>query len=306
MNQRIAELRKRIEETDEDQGGRKIFAAELRDAVVELALAWQASGQSRLALARRLGMNPGTLAWWMHRKAPAPSPDSLVRPVQVVEDEPPPRASGGGARCVRLPSGVCIEGLTMDEVLAVVRTLSWDGLNRWGGCRALRERWQAHIDSTLMRPVLLIDEAQEMQPAVLNELRLLASTRFDSCVILTVVLAGDERLLHKLQREELLPLASRIRVRLHLGPVSSEELTRCLLHRLKAAGAPQLMTSQLVATLCDHALGNYRTLLHMASELLAAAAQREAARLDEKLYLEVFASPDRRKPTRHAPARARR
>jgi general secretion pathway protein A len=178
--------------------------------------------------------------------------------------------------------------------------------NRWGGCRALRERWQAHIDSTLMRPVLLIDEAQEMQPAVLNELRLLASTRFDSCVILTVVLAGDERLLHKLQREELLPLASRIRVRLHLGPVSSEELTRCLLHRLKAAGAPQLMTSQLVATLCDHALGNYRTLLHMASELLAAAAQREAARLDEKLYLEVFASPDRRKPTRHAPARARR
>jgi general secretion pathway protein A len=178
--------------------------------------------------------------------------------------------------------------------------------NRWGGCRALRERWQAHIDSTLMRPVLIIDEAQEMQPAVLNELRLLASTRFDSRVILSVLLAGDARLLHKLQREELLPLASRIRVRLHLGPASGEELARCLLHRMKAAGNPQLMTTQLVATLCDHALGNYRTLLHMASELLAAAAQREAPRIDEKLYLEVFSSPDHRKPTRHAPARARR
>ncbi len=178
--------------------------------------------------------------------------------------------------------------------------------NRWGGCRALRERWQAHIDSTLTRPVLFIDEAQEMQPAVLNELRLLASTRFDSHTILSVLLAGDARLLHKLQREELLPLASRIRVRLHLGPASSEELARCLLHRMKAAGNPQLMTPQLVSTLCDHALGNYRTLLHMASELLAAAAQREAPRIDEKLYLEVFANPDHRKPTRPSPARARR
>ena len=55
----------------------------------------------------------------------------------------------------------------------------------------------------------------------------------------------------------------------------------------------------------EHALGNYRTLLHMASELLAAAAQREAPRIDEKLYLEVFTSPDTRKPTRHAPARTR-
>jgi hypothetical protein len=59
--------------------------------------------------------------------------------------------------------------------------------NRWGGARALRERWHAHIDSTLMRPVLLIIEAQEMSPAVLSELRLLASTRFHSRIILSVV-----------------------------------------------------------------------------------------------------------------------
>ena len=50
--------------------------------------------------------------------------------------------------------------------------------NRWGGFKALRERWSAHIESTLVRPVLLVDEAQEMPPAVLSELRLLTSTRF--------------------------------------------------------------------------------------------------------------------------------
>ena len=80
--------------------------------------------------------------------------------------------------------------------------------NRWGGFKALRERWVAHLESTLLRPVLLIDEAQEMAPAVLNELRLLASARFDSRSLLSVVFAGDGRLTTKLRREELLPFES--------------------------------------------------------------------------------------------------
>jgi type II secretory pathway predicted ATPase ExeA len=47
--------------------------------------------------------------------------------------------------------------------------------NRWGGFKTLRERWFAHLESTRLRPVLLIDEAQEMNTASLSELRLLAS-----------------------------------------------------------------------------------------------------------------------------------
>src|SRR3990167_3527420 len=43
--------------------------------------------------------------------------------------------------------------------------------NRWGGFKQLRERWTHHIQNTLFRPLLLIDEAQEMPPYVLNELR---------------------------------------------------------------------------------------------------------------------------------------
>ena len=44
--------------------------------------------------------------------------------------------------------------------------------NRWGGFKGLRERWAAHIEATHIRPILLADEAQEMPPSVLNELRL--------------------------------------------------------------------------------------------------------------------------------------
>jgi general secretion pathway protein A len=170
--------------------------------------------------------------------------------------------------------------------------------NRWGGFKALRERWLAHLEGTRRRAVLLIDEAQEMSPAALCELRLLASARFDSQPLLCVVLAGDARLIDKLRREELIPLGSRIRTRLATEHASREELLAGLAHLLAAAGNASLMTPQLCHTLCDHAAGNYRILTTMAAELLAAAAQRELPQLDEKLYLEVFAQPTASAPRR--------
>jgi type II secretory pathway predicted ATPase ExeA len=166
--------------------------------------------------------------------------------------------------------------------------------NRWGGFKALRERWLAHLDGTLMRPVLLVDEAQEMHPGVLSELRLLSSAQFDSRNLLSVVLAGDGRLNTKLRRDELLPLGSRIRTRLTMEYAGREELATCLNHLLATAGNAGLMTQELKIVLCDHAVGNYRVLTGMAAELLATAAQRELTLLDEKLFLEVFAAPSSR------------
>jgi len=172
--------------------------------------------------------------------------------------------------------------------------------NRWGGFKVLREAWLAHLDTTRRRAVLLIDEAQEMSPAVLCELRLLASAQFDSQSLLCVVLAGDARLIDKLRREELLPLGSRIRTRLATEHASRDELLACLEHLLSGAGNPGLMTLPLRQTLCDHAAGNYRILTTLAAELLATATQRELAILDEKLYLDVFAQPTAPSPRRTA------
>ena len=163
--------------------------------------------------------------------------------------------------------------------------------NRWAGCKVLRERWQDHIDAALSRPVLIVDEAQEMVPKVLAELRLLASTRLDSHILLTVVLAGDGRLSERFRTDELLPLGSRIRVRMALERATPEELQECLKFALTKAGAPKLMTAELIATLCDHAQGNVRALMNMASELLSVAAEREARQIDEKLFLETYAQP---------------
>lgn len=183
--------------------------------------------------------------------------------------------------------------------------------NRWCGFKALRESWLAHIETTTLRPVLLVDEAQEMQQRVLSELRILSSTHFDSRSILTVVLCGDSRLTEMLGRQELMPLGSRMRARLRMEYAAADELLSCLRHLLKSAGNATLMTPELMAALCDHACGNYRVMVTMAGDLLAAAAQREATHLDEKLFLEVFDIHGRKaveaKPagTRSTSARAR-
>jgi general secretion pathway protein A len=180
--------------------------------------------------------------------------------------------------------------------------------NRWAGTKLLRERWLSHIEASLFRPVLVIDEAQEMHPSVLNELRLLCSAQLDARALLTVVLCGDNRLPAMFRGEDLLPLGSRIRVRLALEAAAPKDLLDCLHHALQQAGNPKLMTTELMDTLCEHAAGNHRLLMTMAGELLDAAVQREEKQLDEKLYLEVFAvpsPPERAKPKSAAGARAR-
>jgi type II secretory pathway predicted ATPase ExeA len=175
--------------------------------------------------------------------------------------------------------------------------------NRWAGFKALRTRWADHIASTRCRPILIMDEAQETLSTVFSELRILASKDLDSKQLLCVVFAGDSRLPERLRSAELLPLGSRIRRRLTLEYASRDELLACLDHLLTAAGNPSLMTSELRVTLADHAAGNYRVLMNLADELLAVAADRELARLDEKLFLDVFAHSPKPKPA--PPARKR-
>jgi len=181
--------------------------------------------------------------------------------------------------------------------------------NRWGGFKVLREKWRAKLESSLRRPVILIDEAQEMLPPVLSELRLLASDRFDSHSLLTVILAGDQRLTEKLRLDELVPLGSRIRTRLTLEPMSPDQALDCLEHAVQAAGNPQLMTKDLMVALAEHGFGNYRALMNLAGEVLMAGLAADKDQLDDKLFLELYgAGPSAsapRKSKRKAAARSR-
>jgi len=170
--------------------------------------------------------------------------------------------------------------------------------NRYGCFKTLRERWQEHCRAHLLRPVLLVDEAQQTPNECFTELRLLSAARFDSTPLLTVVLAGDARLPERFRQPELLPLGSRIRTRLTLEPLPPPVLLDFLEHSLEAAGAPGLMTTPLKTALTEHAAGNLRILSHMAHELLVTASLQNLPQLDEKLFLSLFSKPSPQKRAR--------
>ena len=147
-------------------------------------------------------------------------------------------------------------------------------------------------------PVVLVDEAQELQPSVFSEIRLLASTDFDSRAILSVVFAGDNRLLEKLRQPDLQPIASRIRQRLVMTQAEAGDLAALLDHLVEQAGNPALMTAGLKDTMVAHAGGNPRALAVMGDMLLAAGAEKDREVLDEKLFMETLGEPAKPKRAR--------
>ncbi len=169
--------------------------------------------------------------------------------------------------------------------------------NRFGGFKSLRKKWKSHIESTLLRPVLLIDESQDMPSVALSELRLLMADEFDSRRILTVVLAGDLRLVERFKAPDLLPLARRQRVKLTLAPLSDEDLTKMLEHTLTAAGNRQLMTPGIIEAIVAHSGGNPSTMMTTCDELLARAVATEQAQIDEKSFFEMY-QPSKARPSK--------
>ncbi|MCC6784106.1 MAG: ATP-binding protein [Planctomycetes bacterium] len=177
--------------------------------------------------------------------------------------------------------------------------------NRWGAYKTVRAKWQEHIQQTLFRPVLLVDEAQEMSPLLLAELRLLGSTKLDTCTIVTVVLCGDRRLEEKLRTPDLLPIASRIRTRLVLDAEPPDVLGTMLRHLLASSGNATLMTEELQRTVCEHAAGNRRVLMHLCNDLLVLGVTKNAKRLDESLYLDLTSADQRPSRMSATPARTK-
>lgn len=160
--------------------------------------------------------------------------------------------------------------------------------NRYGGFQRLREQWVSQIHNCMFRPVLLIDESQEVPDEVLNEIRLLGSADLDARCILAVVFAGDKRFLANIKQPSLLPLESRIRTRIHLDARSPESMRSILTQAITEAGNAELLTPGVIRALAEQSMGNPRCMMTMAHELLSHAVMREQRQIDENMFFEVF------------------
>jgi general secretion pathway protein A len=85
--------------------------------------------------------------------------------------------------------------------------------------------------------VLVIDEAQNLSNRVLEEVRLLSGVETTKDKTLRIILAGQPELNDKLDAPEMKQLAQRIRLRFHLTPLSREDCSAYVVHRLEIAGA---------------------------------------------------------------------
>ena len=89
------------------------------------------------------------------------------------------------------------------------------------------------------RVVVVIDEAQNLSPEALEQVRLLTNLETTKDKLLQMVLLGQPELRQLLQRQDLRQLSQRITARYHLAPLGKEETHAYVWHRLKVAGANQ-------------------------------------------------------------------
>ncbi len=85
--------------------------------------------------------------------------------------------------------------------------------------------------------VLLIDEAQNLRPAVLEEVRMLSNLETETDKLIQIVLMGQPELKAKLWLKDLTQLRQRVTLHYHLGPLDAAETAGYVNHRLRVAGA---------------------------------------------------------------------
>jgi general secretion pathway protein A len=119
------------------------------------------------------------------------------------------------------------------------------------------------------RTVLIIDEAQDLAPDVLEQIRLLTNLETPTQKLLQIILIGQPELIRILEREDLRQLAQRVTARYHLRPFAEADTRAYVVHRLEVAGAKDKVFSdsatravhqasrgipRLINAICDRSL----------------------------------------------------
>ena len=147
--------------------------------------------------------------------------------------------------------------------------------------------------------VLIIDEAQNLSPVVLEQLRLLTNLETNQRKLLQIILIGQPELAVMLEQPELRQLSQRIIARYHLGPLTRPEVAAYVRHRLEIAGAQrQLFPASLMGRLYRLSGGVPRVINVLCDRALLGTYVQEKERVDratlEQAAREVFPEAPRR------------
>ncbi len=129
--------------------------------------------------------------------------------------------------------------------------------------------------------VLIIDEAQHLEPELLEEVRLLTNLETSQQKLLQIVLAGQPELDQKMDSAELRQLKQRIALRCQLDPLQEPEIKGYILRRLERASADShaanLFSDESIAAVYHYSRGIPRLINTICENaLIAAYAQRSS------------------------------
>jgi general secretion pathway protein A len=120
--------------------------------------------------------------------------------------------------------------------------------------------------------VLIIDEAQNLKPRQLEQVRLLSNLETQKDKLLQVILVGQPELNQRLNLQDLRQLRQRIMVRYHISPLEREEISDYIKHRLATAGSEGTVhfSEEAIKTVADFSSGTPRLINMLCDRALLA------------------------------------
>lgn len=161
-----------------------------------------------------------------------------------------------------------------------------------GGKQKLLSQLNAYLVRQLandVNVVIIIDEAQNLAPKVLEEVRMLSNLETEKEKLVQIILIGQPQLKEKLNNPKLEQFKQRIALYYHLAPLSRQETDEYIRHRIKLAGAGQneVFTSDAIDMLYSHSRGVPRIINLLCDSALLSGYIYDSRQITEKIIYEV-------------------
>ncbi|MBP2674050.1 MAG: family ATPase [Deltaproteobacteria bacterium] len=235
-----------------------LFLSDSHQRALDHLLFGLETGEGFIVVTGDIGVGKTTVCRALLRRIPERFTTSLVVNTLLTEKEL--------LRTILADFGVDVPEGTRKDLL--------DGLNRFLLAEAEKDR----------RPVLIIDEAQNLAPPLLEQIRLLSNLETEKRKLLQIVLFGQKELQAKLHLPELRQFDQRITVRARILPLDRRETARYIHHRLSVAGAAggAFLSPEAERILYRRSRGVPRRINQLCDRALLSACLREAACVERK------------------------
>jgi general secretion pathway protein A len=183
--------------------------------------------------------------------------------------------------------------LTAKELIAEILE-EFDIENPGGSKQKLLSAFNQYLIQQLSQDinvVLVIDEAQNLTPNALEEVRMLSNLETEKEKLIQIILIGQPQLKAKLENPKLEQFRQRIAVYFHLNPLTKDETKDYILHRLSLVntnGFADIFAPEAIDSIYAHSKGVPRLVNLICDSALLSGFVYESKQITEKIINEVI------------------